>query len=408
MSHVVAEWAFTQGLKKLRETSQNSNQSEIAKKIGKSRATIGHYEMGRYLPSHDSLDIMLDAYGHGDRAAYYRQLRDRVEMHSPDWWEDEFPEHFPPKSLALLAGFEYSAIEMRIYEPQHVPELLQTPAYAEALLRAGLVGREADELTLHLRMLRGRQAVLDRADPPRLTCVLGESALRSPVGGPHVLGEQLNALVTLAQRNTIDIHVLPDSAGRPAGASGAFTTLSLPPGDHSGLPRCRLRDHPGRPHPLRESGFARRLPHPVGTGPGTCDAGRGLTGTAHRSDPQADPPHLLTSPRPDSRTAARRRAATTSDTRNHSDEQHDSTESASWHRDAMTPDTPTRPPLTPVAESTGGHFLWSVEPSPPMPSRCHALAPHPQCMTRLSCRSDEAWPDRKGKPGHASTAVAAW
>lgn len=31
----------------------------------------------------------------------------------------------------------------------------------------------------------------------------------------------------------------------------------------------------------------------------------------------------------------------------------------------MTPDTPTRPPLTPVAESTGGHFLWSVEPSPP-------------------------------------------
>ena len=116
---------------------------------------------------------------------------------------------------------------MRIYEPQHVPELLQTPAYAEALLRAGLVGREADELPPPENAARvGRP---DRADPPRLTCVLGESALRSPVGGPHVLGEQLNALVTLAQRNTIDIHVLPDSAGRPAGASGAFTTLSLPP-----------------------------------------------------------------------------------------------------------------------------------------------------------------------------------
>ncbi len=228
VSHVVAEWAFTQGLKKLRETSQNSNQSEIAKKIGKSRATIGHYEMGRYLPSHDSLDIMLDAYGHGDRATYYRQLRDRVEMHSPDWWEDEFPEHFPPRSLALLAGFEYSATEMRIYEPQHIPELLQTPAYAEALLRAGLVGREADQLTLHLRMLRGRQAALNRDDPPRLTCVLGESALRSPVGGPLVLGEQLSTLATLARRDAVDIHILPDNAGRPAGASGAFTELSLP------------------------------------------------------------------------------------------------------------------------------------------------------------------------------------
>ncbi|EHR51888.1 putative transcriptional regulator [Saccharomonospora marina XMU15] len=52
VSHVVAEWAFTQGLKKLRETSPNPNQSEIARRIGKSRATIGHYEMGRYLPSH--------------------------------------------------------------------------------------------------------------------------------------------------------------------------------------------------------------------------------------------------------------------------------------------------------------------------------------------------------------------
>ncbi len=157
MSHVVAEWAFTQGLKKLREASENSNQSEIARRIGKSRATIGHYEMGRYLPSHDSLEIMLDAYGHSDRAPYYRELRDRVEMHSPDWWEDEFPEHFPPRSLALLAGFEYSATEVRAFEPQHVPELLQTPAYAEALLRAELAGPRADQLTLHLRMLRGRQ-----------------------------------------------------------------------------------------------------------------------------------------------------------------------------------------------------------------------------------------------------------
>jgi transcriptional regulator with XRE-family HTH domain len=228
VSHVVAEWAFTQGLKKLRETSKNSNQSEIARRIGKSRATIGHYEMGRYLPSHDSLDIMLDAYGHSDRAPYYRQLRDRVEMHSPDWWEDEFPDHFPPRSLKLLAGFEYSATELRVFEPLHVPELLQTPAYAEALLRAGLTGHRADQLTLHLRMLRGRQAVLDRTDAPRLTCVLGESALRSPVGGPLVLGEQLNALVSQANRDNVEIRILPDHSGRPAGATSGFTELLLP------------------------------------------------------------------------------------------------------------------------------------------------------------------------------------
>ncbi|EHK87799.1 helix-turn-helix domain-containing protein [Saccharomonospora azurea] len=229
VSHVVAEWAFTQGLKKLREASENSNQSEIARRIGKSRATIGHYEMGRYLPSHDSLEIMLDAYGHGDRATYYRELRDRVEMHSPDWWEDEFPEHFPPQSMALLAGFEYSATDLRTFEPQHVPELLQTPAYAEALLRAELADHRADQLTLHLRMLRGRQAILNRADPPRIACVLGEAALRSPVGGPLVHGEQIAALVSFANRENVDIRVLPDSSGRPAGGASGFTELLLPP-----------------------------------------------------------------------------------------------------------------------------------------------------------------------------------
>ncbi|MEY7972399.1 helix-turn-helix domain-containing protein [Saccharomonospora xinjiangensis] len=228
VSHVVAEWAFTHGLKKLRETSENSNQSEIARLIGKSRATIGHYEMGRYLPSHDSLDIMLDAYGHSDRATYYRQLRDRVEMHSPDWWEDEFPEHFPPRSTALLAGFEYSATDLRIFEPNHVPELLQTPAYAEALLRAELTDQRADRLTLHLRMLRGRQAILNRADPPRLACVVGESALRSPVGGPFVLGDQLAELASFARRDNIEVRVLPDSEGRPVGGAAGFTELLLP------------------------------------------------------------------------------------------------------------------------------------------------------------------------------------
>ena len=77
-------------------------------------------------------------------------------------------------------------------------------------------------------MLRGRQAVLDRTDAPRLTCVLGESALRSPVGGPLVLGEQLNALVSQANRDNVEIRILPDHSGRPAGATSGFTELLLP------------------------------------------------------------------------------------------------------------------------------------------------------------------------------------
>ncbi|WP_019815300.1 helix-turn-helix domain-containing protein [Saccharomonospora saliphila] len=228
VSHVVAEWAFTQGLKKLREASDNSNQSEIARRIGKSRAAIGHYETGRYLPSHESLDIMLDAYGHGERAGYYRALRDRVETHAPDWWEDEFADGFPPWSLALLAGLEHSAVRIRMYDPHAVPELFRTRPYAERVLRAELPTPRAGDVADHVRMVRGRQAVLDRAAPPGLECVLDESVLRRVVGDATVHAEQLHRLRELTDEPHVDIRVLPEDRGCPAGAAGGFTTILLP------------------------------------------------------------------------------------------------------------------------------------------------------------------------------------
>lgn len=227
VSHVVAEWAFTLGLKRLREASENSNQSEIARRIGKSRATIGHYEMGRYLPSHESLDIMLDAYGHPERAGYYRELRDRVETRVPDWWEDLFPDDFPPYPLALLAGMESSAVRMHVFESNAVPELLRTPEYADHVVRAGLPTHDAESRARHLRMLAGRQEVLERDEPPELRCVLGEAVLRRTVGSSEILARQVARLEELTHAPHIEIRILTDGSGA-APAAGAFTGLALP------------------------------------------------------------------------------------------------------------------------------------------------------------------------------------
>lgn len=228
VSHVVAEWAFTLGLKKLRESSANPNQSEIARRIGKSRATIGHYEMGRYLPSHRSIDIMLEAYGHAERAAYYRRLRDRVESRPPDWWDEVLPEAFLPDWLALFVGFESSAVRIHAYDAQCVPELAQTDAYARAVLRAGKEHAGEHDVELWLRLLRGRQAVLDRADPPRLRWIVDEAALRRRVGGAGVLRGQLERLARLARTPNIELRVLTHSSGAGAATAGSFTELVLP------------------------------------------------------------------------------------------------------------------------------------------------------------------------------------
>lgn len=228
VSHVVAEWAFTQGLKKLRETSANPNQSEIAKRIGKSRATIGHYEMGRYLPSHRSIDIMLEAYGHAERAAYYRRLRDRVESHPPNWWDEALPDGSLPDWLALFVGIESSAVRIHAYDTQCVPELAQTEAYARAVLRARRPRADQSDIDLSMRLLRGRQAALDRADPPRLRWLVDEAALRRRVGGVAVLREQLERLARLGRTPNVELRVLPLSSDAGAGTTGSFTELALP------------------------------------------------------------------------------------------------------------------------------------------------------------------------------------
>ncbi|WP_327048121.1 helix-turn-helix domain-containing protein [Microbispora sp. NBC_01189] len=74
---------------------------------------------------------------------------------------------------------EQAAVALRTYEPLVVPGLLQTDAYASALL--------GDETAVAARL--ERQAVLSRAtpEPPTFRCVLDESVLHRLVGGPEVM-----------------------------------------------------------------------------------------------------------------------------------------------------------------------------------------------------------------------------
>jgi hypothetical protein len=61
-----------------------------------------------------------------------------------------------------------------------------------------------------------------------LSVVLHESAVRCEVGGRIVMGEQLQHLVEMSQRDNITIRVLPNSAGSHPGNDGAFSILGFP------------------------------------------------------------------------------------------------------------------------------------------------------------------------------------
>ncbi|GAA0908582.1 DUF5753 domain-containing protein [Virgisporangium aurantiacum] len=143
------------------------------------------------------------------------------------WWEDyeaDFPSWF-----SFYIGLESAADEIRIYDPELVHGLLQTPDYVRAL-RQSVNPHDSEEGVqgqINLRMERQR-TLHDRTLPLRLVAILGAGVLARPVGGPDVMADQVARLHELNRREHVDIRVLPWEVGaHPAMHVGAFTILDF-------------------------------------------------------------------------------------------------------------------------------------------------------------------------------------
>jgi transcriptional regulator with XRE-family HTH domain len=212
-------------LRRLREKSGRTRQ-DAANRLGRAVAQIGHLETGRNLPSAGDVEVLLTWYGHPERIEFFRDLLKRAKK-GRDWWigfVDAVPDYF-----ALFLGLEASAIQVQSYDALVIPGILQTPAYAAAIIRAGEPQPDR-EVARRIELRMARQQLVERADDPvRVWSVLDEAVLHRQVGGADVMREQLERLVKLAERPNVDIQVLPFTAGAHAGTEGAFTLLTFPP-----------------------------------------------------------------------------------------------------------------------------------------------------------------------------------
>jgi hypothetical protein len=125
---------------------------------------------------------------------------------------------------------EREAVALRSYQWSVIPGLLQTEAYARALLTgAGQLTGELVEQQVAARL--SRQELLTRDDPPQFIAVLDEHVLRRPVGGPGVMREQLQHLLKIcAEHPRVRIQVVPTGTGAYAGLNGPFVIATLPDG----------------------------------------------------------------------------------------------------------------------------------------------------------------------------------
>ncbi|WP_432100979.1 helix-turn-helix domain-containing protein [Streptomyces sp. WAC 04229] len=195
---------------------------QAAESIGVSHSTIRRMEAAKVarlrLPD---VEKLLQYYGVRDQQEIDTFLKSAREANKRGWWHtyrDVMPDWF-----AAYLSLEQAALHIRAYEPEFVHGLLQTPAYARALLSAGNphASSVATERRVALRMRR--QEILTRPEPPRLWVVMDETVLRWPVGGAEVMREQVDHLIEVGRLPNVTLQIMPFAQGpHPAMRAGAF------------------------------------------------------------------------------------------------------------------------------------------------------------------------------------------
>ncbi|MEV5882676.1 DUF5753 domain-containing protein [Streptomyces sp. NPDC052020] len=121
------------------------------------------------------------------------------------WWL-EHAEHLRPDYLDHIA-LEDDATYIRQWQPVLVPGLLQTPAYARAVITGGPDYIAPEVVAQLVNVREGRQTKIQEGGTP-YTAILGEMVVAQPLVSGDIHREQLAAILEVAQRKNVTVQVL--------------------------------------------------------------------------------------------------------------------------------------------------------------------------------------------------------
>jgi transcriptional regulator with XRE-family HTH domain len=214
----VRERRLARALRQLREEASLTIE-DVAEKLEISPSTVSRMETAQVGVRPRDLRFLLDMYevSEAERDQLLQIARERRQQY---WWQE-----YADLPHISLAGLEADASTIWQNSTELVPGLLQTQAYARAVLEAILLDAEADDIDRRLELRLHRQALLTSENAPEYWVVLDEAVVRRQVGGPAVMAEQLGQLIEAAKRPNMTLQVLPFASGAHAGMDGEFTIL---------------------------------------------------------------------------------------------------------------------------------------------------------------------------------------
>ncbi|MEV5436812.1 helix-turn-helix transcriptional regulator [Streptomyces sp. NPDC052682] len=208
-------------LQELREAA-GLGREEAARVLRVAPATVRRMETAEVALKIPYVQILLTAYGVPDEeVAAFVELTE--EANRPGWWQryhDVLPDWF-----SLYVSLEGAARIIRSYEPHFVPGLLQTEAYARAVMQAGTIGTAGPEtVERHVALRMERQRLLERRNPPHLWVIIDETVLRRPVSPDGaVMRDQLDKLLEYATRDRVTLQIAEFDDGPHPGTYAPFS-----------------------------------------------------------------------------------------------------------------------------------------------------------------------------------------
>ncbi|MBV2356957.1 helix-turn-helix transcriptional regulator [Streptomyces sp. J2-1] len=211
-----------QELRKLRE-QKGMTAEEVAERLLVSQSKISRLENGRRSISQRDVRDLCGVYEVEDQRIVDSLMEMARDSRQQGWWHT-----FGDIPYSVYIGLETDAESLRVYEPQLVTGLLQTPAYAEALVRGALPETSTEEIEKRVRVrMRRQERVTAEGNPLRLWVVLDEAALRREVGSRLVMREQLEHLLEMAELPHVTVQILPFEAGAHPGLNGQYAILEF-------------------------------------------------------------------------------------------------------------------------------------------------------------------------------------
>jgi transcriptional regulator with XRE-family HTH domain len=209
-------------LRRLREEA-GVTPEQAGYEIRASRSKISRLERGRVSFKTRDVNDLLTLYGVTDPQVRAGMLSLANHANATGWWS-KYSDILPDWFEGYL-GLEAAASRIRSFDLQFVHGLFQTQGYARAVTVLGHEAAPEEEIERRVSLRMARQDVLTSNDPPKVWSVIDEAALRRPVGGPHVMREQLRHLREIADLPQVTLQVVPFSRGGHAGAGGSFGVL---------------------------------------------------------------------------------------------------------------------------------------------------------------------------------------